>query len=268
MSANHRAPAIQFYWKDWLTDDAVQSMTYDEQGRYFRVLAMTYLSSTPGVCSEAEVQRWADYSDAEWDVHREAIRRAFKMSPDGAWIQKRAFNEREAQRQRYEQAGRGGRASAGRARDSRGQFVAGLDGGLDVQLDGGAGTPASSSASASSERNKTNPTTPLFPVAREASRPRGALSDPQGPEPIGQVLARATGPLVRRRVDPSSSEISEELLDRFQARCGHVDARAIAAQVREDVARGDIKSPRGLFMHRWRAAVQHATARASPDSQG
>src|SRR5689334_12602607 len=153
MSTNHRPPSIQFYWKDWLTDDAVQSMTYDEQGRYFRVLAMTYLSPTPGICLEAEVQRWTEYSDAEWVSHREAIRRAFKMRPDGAWIQKRAVEEREAQRQRFENAERGGRASAGRARDSRGQFVAGLEGRLDVHLDRGAGTPASSSASASSERS-------------------------------------------------------------------------------------------------------------------
>ena len=112
MPAINRAPSSQFYWKDWLSDDAVQRMSFDEQGRYMRVLAMTHQTDQPGVCSEEDVRLWASYSLSEWEEHREALARAFKIQPDGTWIQKRSAVQSAAQRRRYEKAAKGGRASA------------------------------------------------------------------------------------------------------------------------------------------------------------
>ncbi|HKQ57977.1 MAG TPA: hypothetical protein VJY35_08920 [Candidatus Eisenbacteria bacterium] len=101
-----RAPASQFYWRDWIVD--TRGMTRDQRGGYIDVLAFTNVeSSRPGVMTEEQVRTWAGYSEDEWPAHRDVFRARFRIRRDGMWIQKRVIEERRAQKTRYKRAQKG-----------------------------------------------------------------------------------------------------------------------------------------------------------------
>lgn len=103
MPRAERRPWSPFYWADWLADPAVQSMSFDEQGRYVRVLAFTNQSVTPGRMTEDDVRRWAGFSEADWPEHRVAFARCFAVNGE-VWTQKRTVLEamRAAERSRMQ----------------------------------------------------------------------------------------------------------------------------------------------------------------------
>src|SRR5262245_526660 len=158
MPRSERAPSFQFYPMDWLSDPAVDALSFDEQGRYFRALCMTYQGSAPGIATEDQWRAWMRYTEEEWPAHREALARCFKVDANGAWIQKRTRNDSRAQRRRYRSAKEAGRRSgvARRAKASNGSRT-------ERERIGNEKPTPSSSASASassSERNELPHPTP------------------------------------------------------------------------------------------------------------
>lgn len=109
MPRSERRPWSPFYWGDWLSDPGVQSMTFDEQGRYLRFLALTNQGPRPGISSEDEVRQWACYSIEEWPSHREAFLRCFSTDLHGRWIQKRTVEEFKAADERRALQSRNGK---------------------------------------------------------------------------------------------------------------------------------------------------------------
>ena len=112
MPRAERRPWSPFYWADWLADEGVQSMTFDEQGRYLRVLAFSNQSATPGVATEDQIRRWAAYGTPDWPEHREAFARCFSIRGE-RWTQKRTELEaRRAEQFQRMQSARGQKGAA------------------------------------------------------------------------------------------------------------------------------------------------------------
>lgn len=269
MSTNGRAPSSQFYWRDWLADPAVQSMSFEEQGRYIRVLAMTHQTDHPGVCKEEDIRRWACYEAEEWAGHREAFARAFRIRSDGTWIQKRTVEEREAQRRRFERAQEGGRRSATRARDSLGHLAPRLGGHLEAGLGTRSFSPASSEL-----MNPTPPHPASVPILASTCMSAAVAGDAQGNqsterekgglEPVGDVLQRAIPKLgVGGRHSPLPG-YAGVFARRMRARFPDIDLFAVAAWVREEAKAGRVKDPEGLFV--WRC--EQLLAGSSPSRNG
>lgn len=107
-----RAPSFTFYYNDYLGDAALGAMTFDQQGRYWRAVCMSWNTPTPGVALEEMWRLWMKYTPAQWEKVRATVGMAFRVDADtGVWTQKRARETREDQAARYEQAVSGARAS-------------------------------------------------------------------------------------------------------------------------------------------------------------
>lgn len=86
--AREKAPAFQFYARDYMADPAVQRLTWDQRGRYHWALCCSSLTETPGVASESDWAAWMGYDDAGWVANREAHARCFAIE-NGRWVQRR-----------------------------------------------------------------------------------------------------------------------------------------------------------------------------------
>lgn len=111
MPRNDRAPSFQFYPGDWLSDPAVHALTFDQQGRYFWALCMSWQTPTPGLATEDQWRRWMRYSDARWASVRDRHAACFAVRDDGTWAQKRTLEVRAAQEVRYNASSSGARAT-------------------------------------------------------------------------------------------------------------------------------------------------------------
>lgn len=111
MPRNDRAPSFQFYPADYLADPAVSAMSFDQQGRYFRALCLTWQTASPGLATEDQWRAWMNYSADEWAIAREALKAAFRIGRDGRWTQKRTVETRKAQVARQKQARMGAAAT-------------------------------------------------------------------------------------------------------------------------------------------------------------
>ncbi len=262
------APSFQFYMKDWLTDPAIRDLNLDERGRYIDVLARTHLTDHPGVCTEDEVRTWAGYTPAQWKQHRAAFARLFTVRPDGTWIQESIIKAREAQRKRHEHSSKGGFLSAARPRDSQGHFVPGLDEGLDLELDGGPGTPASPQASAVAsptlKKNQTTPAAQALPTSQEPATPNGAANEPRGLQPIRDVVDRTISREALLSKKQSGRDFTDDWLDLQQVRFSPLDVRPFAAQIRDEMNHAKIENPRGLLVYRCREALRALKAGGAP----
>jgi uncharacterized protein YdaU (DUF1376 family) len=107
----NRPPSFQFYFRDWMSDPVVQAMSWDQRGRFHWALCCSWCTDEPGVADETQWQEWMGYSDEEWVAVRPKIVRAFKFRRDGVMVQKRAVEEREAQRRRNLSARKGADAT-------------------------------------------------------------------------------------------------------------------------------------------------------------
>jgi uncharacterized protein YdaU (DUF1376 family) len=86
-------------------------MTYDEQGRFWRALCISWQTGTPGLASEEQWRGWCAYTEGEWPDHRDAIGAAFRILANGQWLQKRTVETRKGQVQRQKQARMGAAAT-------------------------------------------------------------------------------------------------------------------------------------------------------------
>jgi uncharacterized protein YdaU (DUF1376 family) len=108
MGKPERPPSFQFYPRDFRADPAVEAMTFDQRGRYVWALCASWLTDTPGVASEDQWRRWLGYGPRKWSAHRSTFESCFDTSRKDAWVQKRMAAEREAQKDRFMQASKGG----------------------------------------------------------------------------------------------------------------------------------------------------------------
>ncbi|OGF05533.1 MAG: hypothetical protein A2W00_01735 [Candidatus Eisenbacteria bacterium RBG_16_71_46] len=111
MTARDRLSWFNFSPGDYMTDPAVRAMSYEQRGRYVDVLCAMYLRNS-GSATEDEIRVWAGCSEDEWKHHREGIQRAFKVTRNGRWIQKRVEVEVREAKKRVEQARKSGREGA------------------------------------------------------------------------------------------------------------------------------------------------------------
>ena len=109
--ARDRAPAFLYYPRDYLADGAVQAMSFDQQGRYWRAISLSWDTETPGIAPEDQWRRWMAYSPSKWSANRETMAAAFHIPGDGTWVQKRLVLEKNAQRERIRRAGAGAKKS-------------------------------------------------------------------------------------------------------------------------------------------------------------
>jgi uncharacterized protein YdaU (DUF1376 family) len=167
-----RAPSFQWYPADYLADPAVDALTFDEQGRYFRALCMTRLARTPGRAPEDQWRLWMRYTAEEWCEHRDRMSRCFRVQSDGVWIQKRTLNDWHEQRRRYLSAKEAGRLS-GVSRRAKAANETRTEGEPTANE---TPTPSSSSSSSSSSSEKKNTPTPLASPGRLA--PAGLVGRP------------------------------------------------------------------------------------------
>lgn len=107
-----RAPSFPLYYQDALADPALDAMTFDQYGRFWRAVFMSWNTDTPGVALEHTWRLWMKYTPAQWVRVRATIGEAFKIDEvTGVWTQKRAKETRDAQRARYQQALHGAQVS-------------------------------------------------------------------------------------------------------------------------------------------------------------
>ncbi len=269
MSANDRAPATLWYWKDHMTDPYVRAMTYDERGRYWDVLGITHQTEEPGVMTEEQVRCWAGYTEEEWPKHRAALGGAFKIQGD-VWVQKRTVEDRRKQKRRFEQSQRGGRTSAARARDSLGRLEPRLDADLVGDMASGPGTP-SYAFSSSMRRDPTPPLPPSSPPGscRESGNDNGNGADRGiGLRRLGDVIAGIDS-RSRGRGNRSHDALTDAFLAHLQAQYPEFDVYPMAGALREEARSGGVRDLCGLLVHRCkerREAVARAHAQAaSPD---
>ncbi len=91
-----------------MADPDVQSLTWDQRGRYVWALCCSHLSECPGVATESQWRQWMGYTAAQWNRNKDAMRRCFRVESD-KWVQERMLHERDEQRARYEAASEAGR---------------------------------------------------------------------------------------------------------------------------------------------------------------
>ena len=102
MPARDRLSWFRWNPHDHHADPAVRAMSRDERAGYRDALDALYMANT-GTATEDEVRVWAGYSNAEWEEHREAFKRAFRVRK-GKWIQKRVVAEIGAAKRRVASA--------------------------------------------------------------------------------------------------------------------------------------------------------------------
>ena len=120
--AREKAPAFQFYPKDWQSDERVKLMSHTERGIYIDLLCHCWLEgSLPGdVTAIARIvhQSQARFSKS-WDG---PLGQCFYLRDDGRWSQKRLDIERQKQHDYRRRQSDKGRTSA-QARFNRGSTV-------------------------------------------------------------------------------------------------------------------------------------------------
>lgn len=106
MPATHEPPSFQFYPRDWIVD--TRHLTREERGRYWDALCESWVSRSYGVAGEEQWREWLGYPAEEWPAVRQRWVRFFVQTDDGDWVQQRMVEERDRQRERHQQARRGG----------------------------------------------------------------------------------------------------------------------------------------------------------------
>ncbi len=113
--SRERPPSFQFYPRDFMADDAVQAMEWDQRGRYVWALCCSWMSDVPGVASEDQWRRWMGYTARQWAKARDAMVRPFLVLEDGSWRQKRM----DEVRQRLRDYSSAVASAGGKARQSK-----------------------------------------------------------------------------------------------------------------------------------------------------
>jgi uncharacterized protein YdaU (DUF1376 family) len=172
MPANGRPPSFQFYPRDFISDPAVQSMTLEQVGAYFRLLCFAWMRDRAGWLPDDDgLLAGLSGMREEWAVSRATIARAFDLSHEGWWVQKRMVETRKEQK-RFSKR----QSAAAHARWDK--YVRNKDGsGMPPAMQRVCSASASASASAL-EESKT-PTTPPAQSLR-ADKPRSGRQPANG----------------------------------------------------------------------------------------
>lgn len=92
-SQGNRLPWLKFWPVDFMADPAVQLLSWEQRGRYFWALILSWETDKPGTASSRLWGRWLGYTDAEWTADVEAIYAPLFERREGAWVQKRLVRE-------------------------------------------------------------------------------------------------------------------------------------------------------------------------------
>lgn len=144
--APEKAPAFQFYPRDFLSDERVLVMDCAARGAYITLLAVAWLEGSLPV-DETALIRLAQTTPREWKRIRENVLSCFYQQ-DGRYLQKRLEVERQKQEAFRQQASNAGKRSAERRLNARSTPVE-----QTYQREGN-GNPTLLSSSSSSESPK------------------------------------------------------------------------------------------------------------------
>ena len=103
-SASEPPVFVPYYWRDWLSDQAVQALSFDLQGRLHGWWCLTQGSKKPGVTTEDELRRAMKLTPARWAKCRDAVAACFKVGRDGTWKHLRTIEHRNAMKRRLNAA--------------------------------------------------------------------------------------------------------------------------------------------------------------------
>lgn len=86
-----RAPAFQFYPRDFASDGRVEAMSAEEVGAYVLLLCKAWFEDPIGSLPNDDVtlSRWARIPRAKWSKIREKVLAPFSIASDGRYHQKR-----------------------------------------------------------------------------------------------------------------------------------------------------------------------------------
>jgi uncharacterized protein YdaU (DUF1376 family) len=146
MSKPNKAPAFQWYPKDWLTDEKVMLMTCEERGAYFHLLNHAWLNEDCSLPDDDKSLAILSGANGRWEHVFPSVRDMFEQKGDRLF-NKRLLKEREKQN-KFRESKRKAGIQSGKARRA-----SVLDGGTRVQLRSNktrTKTNSSSSASSSS----------------------------------------------------------------------------------------------------------------------
>ena len=108
--ATEKAPAFQFYPKDFLSDDNVMAMSLTERGAYITLMSVCWLQgSLAGDTSS--LSRILKISPDRTGRLKPYLERCFLLGDDGRWRHPRLEKERQKQATYRERATRGGTAT-------------------------------------------------------------------------------------------------------------------------------------------------------------
>jgi uncharacterized protein YdaU (DUF1376 family) len=207
MPAKDRPPSFQFYPRDFMADEAVQTLTWAQRGRYFWALCCTAMTPTPGIAPEEDWRLWMGYSPEEWATVRDAHGRCFqRCSTDANWIQKRTVDERKSLKKFRKIAGSGGDKAAANLTDAerseRARNAANARWNANGDANRMLADANTASASASASQNQSQKTPPAAPPrsvpAKANGKPTGpdlamisAKLEPYGPAKVREVIQLA-----------------------------------------------------------------------------
>ena len=216
-----KAPAFQFYPKDFLTDDTVLMMTNEQIGAYVVLLCHAWLTPTGLPAALSSLAKLAHCTPSRfqrciWD----GISGKFQQNADGRWFNARLEIERAKQDDFRAAASRAGKRS-GEVRHTNDRSTP-VQRPLNEPMNGNA-TLLSSSASSKSETR----TAPI-----QSRRNFGALnaSDPvQLPAPLVEEFQAVIKPKLTPAADPYVALLAwtHDVSDRTVAECGGCPPEAI-----------------------------------------
>lgn len=108
--AAEKAPAFQFYPKDFIGDTNVQAMSLTERGAYITLLCACWLDGSLSG-ADGDLARILKISPDRMGRLRPYLERCFTVGEDGRWIHGRLEKERAKQAAFRERASRGGSAT-------------------------------------------------------------------------------------------------------------------------------------------------------------
>jgi len=198
--AKEKAPAFQFYPRDWLSDINVRAMTHEERGMYWDLCAHEWLEGRLPDNPE-EIARILDVTPEELAPHWDRIRSCFETTRAGYLVHPRLKRERKKQRERKKKQSDSGLKGANRRwrKPKEDKGIDGVPNGVAIN------TPMGSDSSSSSSASSTAVTTP--PVVP----PKGGKNAPPVPtQEIVDAWNKTCGdvlPRVRHLTEPRRKKI-------------------------------------------------------------
>ena len=126
-SQSDHAVSFPFFFRDWMGDGDVRTLTRVQRDRLMDSLCFTWGTSTVGVATEPQLRAWLGYSEGEWPEHRETFLRIWRRRGDGMLVQRRAQRLRAEQKRRWRTASENGKKGGRKQKGGNGASRVGLD---------------------------------------------------------------------------------------------------------------------------------------------